>query len=439
MPAMRVLYVLHQFFPKFHSGTEQFVLALARAGRARGDDVRVVALDPDFEDRTPVGATKLTWAGVPVTILSFDKNIANWTLREYDAPDLEGPFAAILDEFDPEVAHVFHLRLFGLDRLFDLAARSIPIAVHVMDFWFVCPNFLLLDRSGKNCDGPPDGGLGCIDCTTPALAQRLRAAGAFDGLRAIEGEVAKHESGDRQRALGTLQRADAMRQALKRAQRVYAPSHTVADRLVANGHDASSIVHAPYGVDRSRFGEAFERRPGPITIGFLGTFAPHKGVDVLVEGFRRLEDPDVRLAVHGRFGDYRDFDERLKQLAGDDERIQFVGPFGREELGSVLQGLDIVVVPSRWRENTPFVCLEARIAGIRLLVSDLPGMTEAVPVQRGRAFRAGDPDSLTKSLEVLIDDVRQHGPRLESDTTIPSIEEQYEQFRRDYVAIASRP
>lgn len=432
---MRVLYVLHQFFPKYHSGTEQFVLALARAGRARGDDVRVLALDPDFRDRAPVGVRELSWEGVPTTIVSFDKDMANWTLRDYDAPDLAEPFARVLDAFEPEVVHVFHLRFFGVDRLLDLRARGQPFVVHVMDFWFVCPNFLLLHRDGHNCDGPPDQGFGCVACMTPELMERFERDGQVAAVRARAHEVPQHRGGDEELARGTTYRLTALRRGLALAAKVYAPSRIVAERLVANGHELGSVVHLPYGVDRSRFQAARARQAAAPSIGFLGTFAPHKGVDVLIEGFRQLEDEDLVLSLHGRFGDDPVFDQRLQGLASGDARIRFAGPFGREELGQVLEGLDIVVVPSRWRENTPFVCLEARIAGLRLLVADLPGMTEAVSVGRGRSFRAGDPQSLARELRILVDEVRSHGPRLEPDESIASIEDQYEFLRRDYVQI----
>jgi len=64
---MRILYVVHQFFPEHISGTEQYVLSLARAGRAAGDDVRVYTVDPDgsHPDR-PANVRQYVHRGVPV-------------------------------------------------------------------------------------------------------------------------------------------------------------------------------------------------------------------------------------------------------------------------------------------------------------------------------------------------------------------------------------
>ena len=50
---MRLLYVIHQFFPDCHSGTEQHCLAAAREAQRRGDEVTVLSLHWDHERTEP--------------------------------------------------------------------------------------------------------------------------------------------------------------------------------------------------------------------------------------------------------------------------------------------------------------------------------------------------------------------------------------------------
>ena len=100
---------------------------------------------------------------------------------------------------------------------------------------------------------------------------------------------------------------------------------------------------------------------------------------------------------------------------------------------AVLGRLHVLVVPSLWRENTPFVVLEARAAGLEVVTSDLSGMTEAVPPGRGRAFAAGDPSALRGALAAAVADVRARGGRrLPLDRSIEDIQAQYAGFRRRY-------
>ena len=73
---MRILYVVHQFFPAHISGTEQYVLALARSGRAAGDDVRVYTVDPDGEEPSrPANVRRYEHRGVPVVASDYRKDL----------------------------------------------------------------------------------------------------------------------------------------------------------------------------------------------------------------------------------------------------------------------------------------------------------------------------------------------------------------------------
>lgn len=451
---MRVLYVVHQFFPKYISGTEQYVLALARAGRAAGDDVRVFTLDPDWNgaDRAET-IVRQEVAGVPVLCHDFPKRpVANHVLADWWNPRVGASFRALLDEFRPDVVHFFHLRFHGIERLDDVAARGIPSVVHLMDFWWICPSYTLLrqepvvDAAGARigtrlvqCDGPPDGGYGCFDCVHTAMVPWTRepwARGRHAERRAA-GEFPADEASGEQAGFAMIERPERLKAALARAQRVIAPSQTVATAFARAGFVLPQLEVMPYAIEWS----LLESLPPPpargVHLGFMGTFAPHKGLAVLLAAMRELPDRDVTLHCFGRFGDFPDYDTQLRALSAGDARITFHGPFRREELGAVLGQLQVLVVPSLWRENTPFVVLEGRAAGLELVVSDLGGMTECVPAGRGRAFAVGDATALRAALEQAIAAVRARGGiRLPVDRSIPAIGAQWDSFRDQYVRLS---
>ena len=64
---MRLLYVIHQFFPDCHSGTEQYCLATAREARRRGDEVTVLSLNwESHRDMPPIRLFELPYDGFRV-------------------------------------------------------------------------------------------------------------------------------------------------------------------------------------------------------------------------------------------------------------------------------------------------------------------------------------------------------------------------------------
>lgn len=398
---MRILYVVHQFYPAFVSGTEQYVLGLAREGRRHGDDVRVFTLDPR-PGMEPAGRIEAyAFQGVPVTLFRPDPAQAPCpALADYCHPQVGAPFRGLLADFRPDLIHFFHFRLLGIERLDDAAAARVPAVINLMDFWFLCPNFLLLKPGGECCSGPPAGGAGCAECIRP------EGAGP-----------------EERKAL--LERGARLSAALGGAAALFCPSRTVRGLFDAAGLSHPRLLLEPYAVDWELLARVPPPPAGPKTFGFLGTIAHHKGVDLLIEAFRGLPG-EARLRIHGRMGDNPGFDGWLRELAAGDPRISFEGGFERERLAEVLGGLHALVVPSRWRENTPFVCLEGRAAGLPIVASDLPGMAEAIPPGRGRLFRAGDADDLRRAL------AEEQGRRLGPDRSIPGMPEHYRDFRARY-------
>ena len=437
---MRILYVVHQFYPQFVSGTEQYVLALARAGRRQGHDVRVFTVDPDFRNVDPSRELlQYDYLDVPVTRYRFAKDaVKNHVYTEYHNPEVGPAFRELLADFEPEIVHFFHLRWVGIDRVADVEARGIPFVFHLMDFWFVCPIFLLLRPDGEICDGPVEGGYGCFDCVHQGIAEWAREPWAREQhvKRLQAQEEPQHDNSGEAAGYAMIRRQPILAEVFARANLVMAPSSTVRDVLHHAGARSNSLKLKPYGIDAELLSDLQPPNPSLITVGFVGTLAPHKGTDVLVKAFRKLPDEDLRLRIHGRFGDFPEFDEQVRELAAGDDRIEFCGVFTRAELGQVLSGLHMLVVPSTWRENTPFVCLEARAAGVPVIASELPGMAEAVPEGRGERFRVGDSESLAQSLRSQIEATRQRGGRrLDPDPTVSSIAEQFEDFVREYRAL----
>ncbi len=120
--------------------------------------------------------------------------------------------------------------------------------------------------------------------------------------------------------------------------------------------------------------------------GFFGQINPFKGLDVLLEALTLMpksERKKIVLEVHGANLEHQslDFQQKIEELRAPLIKqgvVQWVGPYQPHELRSRMAGVDWVIVPSIWWENSPMVIQEAKVCGRPLLVSNIGGMAEKI-------------------------------------------------------------
>lgn len=132
---------------------------------------------------------------------------------------------------------------------------------------------------------------------------------------------------------------------------------------------------------------------------YLGQIEEHKGVLFLIENFkktmRRLTTQDVRLYIVGHGSKI----EEAKNLARDSSQIIFLGKVSREDLPSIFNQTDLMIVPSLCYENSPTVIFESFSYGVPVLASDIEGVAELIKDGvNGFTFATSDSASLTKKL-----------------------------------------
>lgn len=124
-------------------------------------------------------------------------------------------------------------------------------------------------------------------------------------------------------------------------------------------------------------------------IGFIGRIHPSKGVELLLEAGMKL-NLQITLAGTGE-------KEYITSLSRKYPNAIFLGHMNKDDFFSEI---DIVVIPSEWREPFGKVALEAILAGKRTIVSDIGGLVEAQTMLKNEltTFRHGDLESLTQIL-----------------------------------------
>lgn len=197
-----------------------------------------------------------------------------------------------------------------------------------------------------------------------------------------------------------------------------APTHFVKQRYVEWGLDPQRIaVISNPDTDSSRRlplpRGSVPRGEGAITFAFLGQLVDNKGVDVLIRAVAELRRRGVggfTVRIHG--GNERFASDRMKELIAatkaDHELsdiIEFCGEYTSDDLESVMEGIDVVVVPSTWWEIFCLVVTEAWRFGRPVLCSSVGGLKERVrDGAGGLTFRVGDEQALANAMERFMAD-----------------------------------
>ena len=141
---------------------------------------------------------------------------------------------------------------------------------------------------------------------------------------------------------------------------------------------------------------------------FFTSFAPFKGLEVLIEAYRSLlcQYPDLRLTVagaeHPRFPGYAESLRRnFESLPG----LCWLGQVPEDHVRELFARAQIVVLPYIAATGSSSVLYQAAMWGRPLVVSDLPEI-RSVTAESGlevEFFKTGDAASLAGTIQLLLD------------------------------------
>jgi glycosyltransferase involved in cell wall biosynthesis len=197
------------------------------------------------------------------------------------------------------------------------------------------------------------------------------------------------------------------RQAIRRSRSVVVLSDDYArsSRLWNLLKNRQMVAIPPPCRDRSGGEPVFRDGPGPH-IGFLGRIVEEKGLENLIEAVVKIDRDDLRLLIGGDYNGVAGGSVigHLQKVAGDDDRVRFLGFLPEESLADFYASLDCFAFPSvNSFEAFGIVQIEAMSAGVPVVASDRPGVR--VPVAEtgfGVLVPQGDPSALRQGIvEVL--------------------------------------
>ncbi|MCI4625520.1 MAG: glycosyltransferase [Candidatus Magnetoovum sp. WYHC-5] len=377
---MNILIGVHQFFPSHYSGTERYALQLAKQLQKMGHYVQILTyiLSEDGRfDESPLARLYIKeyyYEGVPVIGLRHKRFVDNHTMAfNYADEDIYLETKRILMKGNFNIYHCAHpFRIaYSLKAARDTKVKTVLM---LTDYLLYCPLGIMLRLNNSICDDSDDG-RNCVKYCYPHLGQDV-----------------------------LVRRLNQSRELIDCADRILSPSGFLIELFNHTGLISEGrFILSRHGFDYTKKKAIAKRQVSDtITFGYIGTVQYHKGVHVMVEAFKKTNNPTIRLQVWGGCFGETEYRDKLVEIASADPRITFLGQYEFNDVERIISSMDVVIVPSIWYENAPLTISTSFAFGIPVITTNIGGMGEMVQDGfNGLTFEVGNPYELSIKLNKI--------------------------------------
>lgn len=170
----------------------------------------------------------------------------------------------------------------------------------------------------------------------------------------------------------------------------------------ASGVNLDKFNISKKNIWRQKIREKYQISEEDIVIGFVGRLNRDKGVNELLSAYKELLEKcsNIKLIIIGANDKIHELDSTLYQWSLENPTIIYCGHVTNIE--QYFSAMDIFVLPS-YREGFGSVVIEAEAMGVPVIVTDIPGPTDAMVDQKtGLIVKKKDVNSLFEAMYELV-------------------------------------
>lgn len=339
---LKVLTVNVLFAPVSFGGATVVAEQLCRRLQADGCDVTVFTAVLESE-LAPYSVVRYEVDGLPVVAVQ----VASGTQRalDYNDPEVGRIFAQLLASLRPDVVHFHSIQRLGAAMAHACQEAGVPYAITLHDAWWLCERQFMVQEDGRYC------GQASID------------------LRACSKCVP--DSGF------TFRRRFFLDDVLGKAALLLAPSEFQRGLYLSNGIAPERIVVNRNGVQLPSRARAPRRRGSPLRMAYLGGRAVHKGYFWMKQILQGMPGHAYELTIVdiARRTGPPSIDADEWDVSGE---VHVVPPFEQADMDDFYDGIDVLLMPSLWKESFGLVVREALARGIWVIATAAGGASEDI-------------------------------------------------------------
>lgn len=403
---MKILHVLNHFLPQQNAGTEIYTWALCKQLQHFEIELKVVI--PNYGENV---CKKYIYDGIEVFQYAESTIVNREVLMGFRKPKGLMNFIDFLKEEKPDIVHFHEIsgsNGIGIHHV-EAAKKlgfNVMLTIHLASY--TCKTGILIDSSNNSCDGR----ININKCSICYLKQK--GLGKSRDLLAILSFLFLKLNFDTlkwRNSLGTaLGTASLIKRHKENFQRIINSTDKVIcitrwykDILILNGFESEKITVIQQGLPFDNNFELFDpikKGTGPLKLLYLGRITQVKGLHLLIQALKKMENESVELNIYGQ-GDGTNYEQELRIMTMPMMNVKWHGVVGQNEVLNIMNRHDLLCLCSTICEMSPLVIQEARKANLPVLASDVYGNIEQLKNGKGFLFKTNNANSLYIQLKFL--------------------------------------
>jgi glycosyltransferase involved in cell wall biosynthesis len=426
MKPLNILLPVHVFFPDHFYGTETYTLELAQSLKIMGHNPTILT-SILYGEKSPGGARfTYEYGGLTVDCVDLNTQPLKNFKQLYSRPDLYPILKDIILQRKPDIIHVTHLMGHTAVLLEVIRDMKIPTIATLTDFYGICPNSKLISYDGGLCTGPNRRSTNCLSCyirehdyefldpkNLARLIQNDTSLSWVSSLLPCIVALPRFAQSQIRRSIrDAVDRIAYMRALYNVYACMITPTDFLHEAYMASRFYPEKLKKINFGINLDMvkaYRHAMTEVPSSIRFGYIGQITSHKGVDLLIKAFAGLKEADetgtrATLSIYGPKDQDSAYMTELNSLTNGGGAIAFKDTFPKDQLCKVLSEIDVMVIPSRWYENSPLVLLYALATKTPVIVTDMKGMSEFVrDGYNGFTFKKDSAAHLGQIMQQIVD------------------------------------
>ncbi len=360
---MKIVLATEYFYPISKGGTEMYVYQLAKELINNGHDCVVISLSNEFKEDI--------YEGIQIFYIPF----INGDHLESEVPENLHALISVLDKINPQIVHLHslspslgvnhlvHLHLIGYITFFTAHLPS-----------FTCARGDLLYNGKEICDGEIIYDR-CMNCILNSKGKKNKLSNSLITLASKNKYI--------QNLFPTLaiiqNKINSVELVKKYIDEIIVVSGWQNEVLLLNKFNSSNLAVCRQAIDKDII--LYEKKNpirAKLKIGYIGRIVPEKGIDVLLDCLKEVDNDIFELYVAAiKTENHLNYYHANKKLALN------LNSVWKENLNSAdvlnfIDEIDLLVVPSVWLETGPYVIYEALARKVPVLAFKKGGSVELI-------------------------------------------------------------